>query len=228
MAITLDFSGQGPKFTRPEILQHPQIPGPLSGMNPRTIFGRTWWDDTRRAAYRLNNFHCHACGGAPDDDPFKAKLDAHECYEITWKECQATYLETVALCYRCHSFIHAGRFRARVETGDEKARTLIAILKHGMRVLTMAQQFPPLYPFWRTYVIYLEYVERAMPGIAVGRARDLGIVDPFSTIHPPDHKWTLRVYGVTYRRDTHGDIKTEAGDLPPLRGDGQHIRRILG
>ncbi len=218
MAISLDFSSQGPKFVRPEILQHPQIPGPLSGMNPRTIFGKTWWDNTRRAAYRANHFYCHACGGAPDDDPYKSKLEAHECYEVDWKTSTATYLKTAALCYRCHSFIHAGRLRMLVERGHKKATELVAVLRRGYDLLQA--QDPPLYPFWRTYVIYLEYVEKVMPRVAVSRARDLRLVDPFSTIHPPDDHWTLVVYGVTYRRDKSGNVKAKAGNLPTLGGNG--------
>jgi hypothetical protein len=173
-------------------------------MNPRTIFGKTWWDDVRRKAYKANHFYCHACGGAPDDDPFRTKLDAHECYEIDWKTSTATYLETVALCFSCHSFIHAGRFRARTEAGKEPVKKLVSILEHGYRILQAHE--PPLYPFWRTYVTYLEYVERVMPGVAVGRARDLRLVDPYSTMHPSDSHWSLVVYDNTYRRDTDGRI----------------------
>lgn len=207
MAIDLNFHNYSPKFAHPEILQHPQIPGPLSGMNPRTIFGKTWWDDTRHAAYRANNFFCHACGGSPDNDPYTNKLEAHECYEIDWKISQATYLETVALCHRCHNFIHAGRLRVLVEKGKRPVEKLIDVLNYGHDILQ--EQDPPLYPYWRTYVLYLEYVERVMPLTAVGRARDLRLVDPYSTFHAPDDLWTLMVYGVTYRRNTNGKVGPE-------------------
>jgi hypothetical protein len=171
-------------------------------MNPRTILGKTWWDRTRRTAYKANHYNCWACSISPDDDPYNDKLEAHECYDIDWQACKATYLETVALCYRCHNFIHAGRMRSLVESGDEPADKLLAVLKRGVAILRAIDK----YPYWRTYVLYLEYVERALPSVAIGRARDLRIVEPASTIIAPEHMWSLTIHDTIYRRDKHGTI----------------------
>ena len=203
MTFRLDLRSTEPTFKRPVILQHPQIPGPLSGMNPRTILGRKWWDRERRRAYKKNHYNCHACGESPDFDPYQDKLHAHECYAIDWRHGKAVYIETVALCYSCHAFIHAGRLRALVDEGETDPKELTHILSRGVELLQSVNR----YPFWRTYVIYLEYVKGVMPGNAVGQARDLGIVDKYSVLHLPDHMWTIKVFNNTYRRDENGDIQ---------------------
>lgn len=205
MTIHLDLRGTEATFTRPEILQHPQIPGPLSGMNPRSILSREWWDTTRQAAYRANAYHCYACGGSPDDDPHKSQLDAHECYYINWKKAMATYIETVALCWSCHNFIHAGRLRSLVDVGKEEEDVLCSVLRHGMCVLQAAD----LLPYWRTWALAKETLDGAYYGELIAEARRLGIVEPYDVLRLPDNRWTLNVQGTLYRRDEHDKIVTK-------------------
>jgi hypothetical protein len=45
---------------RPEILVSLQIPKPMHQLNPRTILGQRWWDETRRAACSSTAQHCLA------------------------------------------------------------------------------------------------------------------------------------------------------------------------
>jgi hypothetical protein len=99
---TIDFN---PRFKRPELLLHGGIPSPLHGTAPRSILGEEWWQKTRSAAYLKNNWCCHACGAKPEANH---PLEAHECYEFDYAKGRATYIETVALCRKCHQFIHLG------------------------------------------------------------------------------------------------------------------------
>lgn len=108
--ISIDFSTK-PKFICPALLLHPRIPLYLSGVNPRTIKGKEWWDVTRRKAYAENNHCCWACNVYQLDAAYRQVLEAHECYEYDPKTFTARMISVVALCSQCHQFIHWGRIR---------------------------------------------------------------------------------------------------------------------
>lgn len=118
-----------PKFVRPELLLHPSIPPALSGVNPRTIKGREWWDLIRKKAYAGNNYCCWACGVYQLDTPL-GKLDAHECYEYDTEKFEARMTEVVALCRECHHFIHWRRIYFKPYCKP--------ILQHGLEILHAA------------------------------------------------------------------------------------------
>lgn len=204
MAFRLDFSPLEAEFTDPTLLQHPFIPRPLSGVNPRTILGETWWKHERRAAYAKNNYQCHACGCDTSDDPFDDKLHAHECYEIVWNKASAKYIGTVALCYSCHNFIHCGRLSALVEEGKASEEKLFHVLVRGLKIL----ESNGLKPYWRVYVLAREFLDRMLPYDAIGKARELygDEIQAGDLIRLPDRKWTLEIAGVKYRRKSDGRI----------------------
>jgi len=116
-----------PNFTRPKLLLHPPIPSQLRGVNPRTIKGQEWWDVVRRQAYGKNNYCCWACGMYCLDTP--GPLEAHECYNYDYGTYKASLKEIVALCCKCHSFIH-GRFRSMSEG--------LETLRYGLEILNTA------------------------------------------------------------------------------------------
>jgi len=91
-----------PLYRRLDLLNHPNIPPPLHGLNPRTIFGKEWWDEKRKESYKRNNGCCHACG-SPD------RLEGHEVYDISYSQGKAIFIEVVALCKDCHNTVHLGR-----------------------------------------------------------------------------------------------------------------------
>jgi hypothetical protein len=133
------------KFVRPELLTHPQIPGALAGVNPRTIMGQEWWDDMRKGAYEQNNWHCWACGGYSGDDLYEPWLEAHECYELDYQNRTMTFKEVVALCHSCHCFIHSGRMWAMHTEGRIPEEKLEHILDRGMKILEDAGLKPFIY-----------------------------------------------------------------------------------
>jgi len=140
--IKVDFNGIKPKFTRPDLLQHPSIPKYLAGVNPRRIMGREWWDAHRRVVYERNNYHCFACGISAAEAPIHQWLEAHECYDYMWEEKILRYRETVALCYRCHNFIHSGRLYNVYLDGKVTTEELLSVLLHGFKVLHKARLVP--------------------------------------------------------------------------------------
>ncbi len=140
--IKVDFNGIKPKFKRPDLLQHPSIPKYLAGVNPRRIMGREWWDAHRRVVYERNNYHCFACGISAAEAPIHQWLEAHECYDYMWEEKILRYRETVALCYRCHNFIHSGRLYNVYLDGKVTREELLSVLLHGFKVLHKARLVP--------------------------------------------------------------------------------------
>lgn len=127
-----------PFVARPEILLHPRIPTPMSGVAPRVVLGRRWWDETRRAAYRAAQYRCLACGVIPQEVG-RGPLEGHELYKIDFRRGRMTYVETVALCSWCHSFIHDGRTRAMMHQGKITALRYVEIMNHGRSVLRAAK-----------------------------------------------------------------------------------------
>jgi hypothetical protein len=123
----IDFDGNKPKFLRPELLRHGQIPRPMAGVAPRVVLGQDWWDIERRKAYAANNYCCWACGSTD-------MLEAHEIFDIDYLAKTMTFVEISALCSLCHAFIHIGRTRI-VSTLAEFKKTVL----HGHKVLRKAK-----------------------------------------------------------------------------------------
>jgi len=125
---------------RPELLLHPNIPKPLHGLAPRTILGQLWWDRTRKSAYQKHHYCCHCCGEHVSKInplmPTKNKLEAHECYRINNATGRCEYIETVALCPDCHSYIHSGRLAALLDEGKINHKTYDQIIERGNSILS--------------------------------------------------------------------------------------------
>ncbi len=119
---------------QPKILQHPNIPKPLHGVNPRTIMGQSWWEKTRQEAYESNNFHCLACGVHKNEARYYSRLEAHENYTIDYCTGTVKVTDIIPLCHSCHNFIHSGRLWMISKT-DSQIKKTCEILKHGFDIL---------------------------------------------------------------------------------------------
>lgn len=124
---------------RPDILLHPNIPKPLHGVNPRSIYGTNWWNRTRLLTYKSTEFHCLSCGVHKTEAKSRQWLEAHELYTIDYKRGVATYVEAVPLCHFCHNFIHSGRMQTLLDRGEVHHSKFVAIVQHGDRVLRQAE-----------------------------------------------------------------------------------------
>ena len=137
-------------FTRPELLQHPNIPKPLHGQAPRTLLKpKRIWDEWRRWAYAKNNWHCWACGTYRNYDIFGLKfdddngtLDAHEFYDINYEEKTVELVEVVALCKHCHNYVHSGRYQSKYDKGELDEEDMWIVNTHGDSVLIDAGLTP--------------------------------------------------------------------------------------
>lgn len=122
---------------QPDLLNHPNIPKPLYGLNPRSIKGQEWWDAIRQEVYKSTNYHCKSCGVHKSEALFHNWLEAHESYTIDYAKGRVKIIEIVPLCHACHSFIHSEVLHEEyIKKGDwQKGRTII---QHGCNVLTKA------------------------------------------------------------------------------------------
>ena len=127
---------------RPQILTHPNIPKPLHGVAPRAIKGREWWDKTRQEAYKATNFRCAACGIHKNSAAWHPWLEAHEYYDVDYKNGVVRLIEIVALCHSCHNFIHSGRMTALWEKKEIESGKAKLILEHGFRQLRRIKAKP--------------------------------------------------------------------------------------
>ena len=118
---------------RPNLLQHPNIPKPLHGMEPRVLKGQEWWDMTRQEAYASTDYHCLACGIHKLNAAYHRWLEAHEDYTIDYKNGVMTINEIIPLCHSCHNFIHSGRLVATNQKMN--LDKILNILKHGLKIL---------------------------------------------------------------------------------------------
>lgn len=123
---------------RPEILLHPNIPKPLHGVNPRTIYGTNWWNRERLKTYKTTEFHCAACGVHKSEARSRQWMEGHEIYEIDYQKGRAVFKEVVPLCHYCHNYIHDGRMTHLLEKGLLHHAKFVAVIKHGDAVLRRA------------------------------------------------------------------------------------------
>lgn len=120
---------------RPEILCHPNIPKPLHGINPRTIYGKSWWDNEREKVYRNQDYKCLVCGIEKIKAKYHKWLECHEMYDVNYNTGEVKFIELVALCHSCHNFIHSGRLKVLYQTGKISEQRYNDILDHGLKIL---------------------------------------------------------------------------------------------
>lgn len=150
---------------RPELLTHQQIPKPLHGVNPRTIFGDTWWNKERKIAYAKNDYHCHACGVHKSQAKFHEWLEAHEAYDYDYPNGKLHFREIVALCHSCHNYIHAGRLIALLQTGKISRMKYDIIVIHGSKILEKhnlkKREYTGKLPAWNDWRLVIDNKEYA-------------------------------------------------------------------
>lgn len=113
------------------IITMPNVPRPLHGMPPRKIMGQTEWNKMRKRCYYNAGYKCEACGAEPE----RGGLDAHELYSINWIEGTSTFVRCVALCKKCHSFIHSGRLLTLHKQGNPlySKDYVLSTVEHGFK-----------------------------------------------------------------------------------------------
>ena len=146
---------------RPEILRHSQIPKALHGVSPRNIIGKYLWDTNRAKIIHEQEHVCKACGVHEKLTKYGKKLEIHEVYEINYQTGEVKFMEFVAICNFCHSFIHAGLLKIRHITGKISKKMYEEIMIHGINLLSQNALAPDPYTFldWLYHTESLSNIE---------------------------------------------------------------------
>ena len=129
---------------RPTILEQPNIPPPLHGLNPRSLMGPEAWDRMRREVYRSNGHCCVACGTHAGDAIIRPGIEAHEDFEIDYAARRMTLRGMVPLCHACHSFVHGGLLEVNLMSRKVSREQVATILGHGIGILSQCNgTIPP-------------------------------------------------------------------------------------
>lgn len=196
MTLTVELPYRKPKFRRPELLLHREIPYSLIGVNPRSLMEQDRWDVVRREVYAQNNYCCFACGTHKLDAEYKNWLEAHETYEYDEDTCIATLKEIVALCHSCHSFIHVRNLVTEqiFHRTNVRKKKLAYIGERGIQLLLSAgfevpaEKIVYLYPYLSTDLQKEFDIESASKKL-------------LSNNDPCFNKWKLRWEGRLYPKE---------------------------
>lgn len=137
------------------IITMPNVPRPLHGMPPRKIMGQSNWDKMRKRCYYDAGYKCEACGAEPE----KGGLDAHELYDIDWTKGTSTFVRCVALCKKCHSFIHSGRLITLYKQGNPlyTREYLMSVVEHGFKLIK--EHNDKYHDHLKAYATFVEYLK---------------------------------------------------------------------
>lgn len=137
------------------IITMPNVPRPLHGMPPRKIMGQANWDKMRKRCYYNAGYKCEACGAEPE----RGGLDAHELYDIDWVNGTSTFVRCVALCKKCHSFIHSGRLITLYKQNNPlyTKEYLLSVVEHGFKLIH--EQNVKYNTNLKAYGTFLEYLK---------------------------------------------------------------------
>jgi hypothetical protein len=130
----MNYPKPGPRVN---VLTHPNIPKPLHGISPRTVYGQAWWDAHRKEAYAHASQTCEACLTPRNAAWPQRWLEAHEMYEYR-SNGTLVFKDLVALCPACHKFIHSGLRGIMLQQGTLSKRQNQQIETHGYYLLKKA------------------------------------------------------------------------------------------
>ena len=152
------------KWTPPEgddlrpLIAMPNIPKPLHGVAPRTLFGATTWNQMRKECYANANDTCEICGDKPDNPRHR---HGHEVYEIDYEKGVAKFVRVFCICSMDHlACIHTGRAITLFKHGNLLYPKEF-LLEGAEKAFAMIQSYNKDHPDadLRAYATFLEYLK---------------------------------------------------------------------
>lgn len=146
-----------PEGTGAPLITMPNVPRPLHGLPPRKLMGDTTWNRVRKRCYYDAGYKCEICG----EEPPKGQLHAHELYTYDFAEGTGTFERCIAVCKKCHDFIHSGRLVTMFKNGNMlyPKSYLLTVVEKGFKIISEYnaehRNMRPL----KAYVTILDYLK---------------------------------------------------------------------
>ena len=123
-----------PEGTGAPLITMPNVPRPLHGLPPRKLMGDTTWNRVRKRCYYDAGYKCEICG----EEPPKGQLHAHELYTYDFAEGTGTFERCIAVCKKCHDFIHSGRLVTMFKNGNMlyPKSYLLTVVEKGFKIIS--------------------------------------------------------------------------------------------
>lgn len=147
-----------PDGTGVPLLTMPNVPLPLHGLPPRIIMGNSAWNVVRKKCYYDAGYHCEICG--VDFADIKPRYAAHELYSYDYDQQEGVFERCVAICAKCHDFIHSGRLITMFRNGNPiyPKAYLLEVVERGFRQVYEYNKANPENEL-RVYATFIEYLD---------------------------------------------------------------------
>lgn len=147
-----------PAETGVPLLTMPNIPLPLHGLPPRVLMGNATWDHVRKKCYYDAGYKCEICG--IDFAEIKPRYAAHELYSYNYEEHEGVFERCIAICAKCHDFIHSGRLITMYANHNPMypKSYLLEIVEKGFSLVHSYNEEHSEAPL-RVYATFLDYLD---------------------------------------------------------------------
>ena len=117
--------------TGAKLLTMPNIPRPLSELNPRNMLGKDCWNKMRKECFKKARYKCEACGKILTS----RGIQSHELYSYCYLTGTASFIRCVCLCEKCHKGIHSGHTVSEYKRGNISKNELLDIMEHVFKII---------------------------------------------------------------------------------------------
>lgn len=134
-----------------QILTQPVVPFALHYVTPRTIMGKSKWDQLKKEFREKADHHCMICNDYVSHTPGDW-LELHEKYDYDFENLIQKLTGYVSICHRCHMYIHQGLLNIQLQKGQITQEKYNEIKDHGDQLLKQFGLSKITYPSQEVFI----------------------------------------------------------------------------